>query len=191
MENLTTRTQVLIAFGLVVLMAATRVPYLPGMESMFGASWAVFFLAGFYLRSVLAVPAFLALAVLLDGIALGWADAASYCLTPAYALLAPAYASLWVAGRWAASRYRFAASMLVPLTGSLLIGGAVCELLSSGGFYWLSGVFADPTVAKFAVRETIYFPPYLASLCLWVGLAAAVHIGVITARGQGDLRSAS
>ena len=81
MQNLSPRTQVIIGCGLALLMAATRVPYLPGTAALFGASWAVFFLAGFYLRSVLAVPALLALAVVLDGIALGWSGVRSWMHT--------------------------------------------------------------------------------------------------------------
>lgn len=191
MQNLSPRTQVIIGCGLALLMAATRVPYLPGTAALFGASWAVFFLAGFYLRSVLAVPALLALAVVLDGIALGWSGVSSYCLTPAYAMLAPAYASLWLAGRWYAGQYRFAWASLLPLAGSLLVGTVLCELISSGSFYWGSGIFANTNLAEFVARELQYFPSYLASTAFWVGVAALVHIGIALSRGERAATAAS
>lgn len=183
--RLTNRQQLIIGCGLALLMIATRGLPIAGFELLPGASWAVFFLAGVYLRSVLAVPGFLALAVLIDGIAVGWAGVAAYCLTPAYALLAPAYASLWLAGRWYATRHQYRLRSLVPLAASALVGAAVCELFSSGGFYWLSGVFAQPDMGQFQSRELIYFPAYLGSLFIWICAAVVAHISVVSIRGLG------
>ena len=184
MQQLTRLQALAIGAGLALLMAATRVPAVPDTVHVFGASWAVFFLAGFYLRSKLALPALLALAVALDGLAIGWMGVASLCLTPAYAMLAPAYAALWAAGRWYASRHRMAWSSLTPLLGAALVGTLVCEAFSSGSFYWTSGVFTDPNWAEFAARELRYYPAYLASFVGWTALVGLLHVGIAERRSR-------
>lgn len=174
--NLTTQQQILIGCGLALLMALTRGLPIPGFELLPGASWAVFLLAGFYLRSILALPALLALAVLIDGIAVGWAGVAAYCLTPVYAMLAPAYAALWLAGRWFAGHYEWAWRDLPRLAVAVFAGAAVCELISSGSFYWLSGQFETANLVEFQARELVYFPAYLAAMTFWVGFAIFLHV---------------
>lgn len=184
MRTLNTKQQLLIAGGLALLMAVTRSPQLGGPELLHSGSWAVFFAAGVYLTAGIALPAFLALAFALDAAAVGWGGIAAYCFTPAYAMLLPAYAALWAAGRWYAARHRMAWDTLAPLAGAVAVGAVVCEAFSSGGFYWLSGTVADPTLAEFAAREARYFPAYLATLVFWVSLGALAHAGVATLRDR-------
>lgn len=188
MRNLSAKQQLLIACGLALVMAVTRSPQLGAPDLLHGGSWAVFLAAGVYLSAALALPAFLALAFVLDAAAVGWGGISAYCFTPAYAMLLPAYACLWGAGRWYAGRHRFAWRTFAPLAAAVVVGAAACELFSSGGFYWLSGNFADPTLAEFAAREARFFPAYLATMLVWVGMGALVHAGVATAaRGQASV----
>ncbi len=182
MLTLSTRNQLIVGLALAALMAATRGHHFATLEHLPGASWAVFFLAGVYLRPVWVFPALLAEAAFLDFAAVTWGGVSSFCISPAYAFLLPAYGSLWLAGRWYAARHRFAWTTLLPLGLSVLAGAVVCELLSSGGFYFFSGRFVDPTLAEFYVRLAKYFPPYLESLAFYVGLAAVVHAVVTLAR---------
>jgi len=172
--------QFMIAGALALLMAFTRSPQIHGSELLHGSSWAVLFAVGVYLRSAFALPAFLGLAFVLDAAAIGWGGISAYCFTPAYAMLLPAYASLWAAGRWYAGQYCFAPSTVGPLAASAFIAAVVCEAFASGGFYWLSGRFADPTVAEFVAREARYFPAYLATMFFWLGAGAIVHTIVAT-----------
>jgi len=95
-------------------------------------------------------------------------------------MLLPAYASLWAAGRWYAGQHRFAPSTIAPLAASAFLAAVVCEAFASGGFYWLSGRFADPTVAEFVAREARYFPAYLATMLFWLCIFALVHAGLHT-----------
>lgn len=191
-SQLSNRQQALIGCALALLMLATRGLPVIGLDLLPGASWAVFFLAGVYLRSVLAVPALLALAVLIDGIAVGWAGVAAYCLTPVYAMLAPAYASLWLAGRWYATRHEFKLQSLGTLAVIAFVGAAACELFSSGSFYWFSGAFPQPDFAQFQAREWVYFPAYLASMAFWLTLAALTHVAAILVRtSKYDIASES
>ena len=119
--TLSTRNQLLIAFMLVLLMIITRSHHFAAMHNLPGASWAIFFLAGVYLRTFWSLPGFLALSWWLDFAAYTWGGASNFCLTPAYVFLLPAYASLWLAGRWYVGRYQFSWSTLKPLSLSILV----------------------------------------------------------------------
>lgn len=179
MSSLSNRSQLLIALALVALLALTRGQHFAALHSLPGASWAVFFLAGVYLRPRWVLPALLAFTWLLDFTAFAWGNAGRFCLTPAYVFLLPAYAALWGAGRWYAARHRFAWSTLIPLIASVFTGAAVCEILSSGGFYYFSGRFAEPTLAEFGSRLAKYFPGYLESLLFYVAIAAIVQVAIM------------
>jgi hypothetical protein len=175
MITLSVRHQMIIALLLAVLMIVTRSHHFISLHNLPGASWAVFFLAGVYLRAVWPFAGFLALTWGLDYSAYVWGGASEFCLTPAYAFLLPAYASLWFAGRWYADRHQYAWRSLMPLSLSILSGLILCELLSSGGFYFFSGRFADTTWFEFAGRTSVYFPMYVESFLFYAGFAIALH----------------
>ncbi len=176
MLTLSNRHQLVISTLLALLVIATRGQHFATLHSLPGASWAVFFLAGVYLRPAWGLPGLLALTWVMDFAAYTWGGASSFCLTSAYVFLLPAYSALWFAGRWYARRYSFKWRTLLPLAASALAGAAVCELFSSGGFYFFSGRFAEPTFTEFAVRLMKYFPPYLQSVAFYVGIAVVVHM---------------
>ena len=191
MLTLSTRNQIFIGLVLVLLMALTRGHHFATLEHLPGASWAIFFLAGVYLRPAWFLPVLLALVWLLDFAAFTWGGTSGFCLTPAYVFLLPAYGALWLAGRWYAKQHCFEWRTLLPLTLSVLAGAAVCELFSSGGFYFFSGRFADPAFAEFGARLLKYFPPYLQSLALYVGIAVVAHTVFALARGASSHRNAT
>ncbi|MXS84480.1 hypothetical protein ABO04_00770 [Nitrosomonas sp. HPC101] len=175
MLTLPLRHQYLIGSILIVLMIVTREYHFASLHNLPGASWAVFFLAGIYLSSNWSLFGFLALAWALDSSAYFTVAESEFCLTSAYVFLLPAYSALWAAGRWFATRYQFSWRALAPLSISLLIGTIVCELFSSGGFYFFSDQFEETTFTEFWQRELHYFPLYLQSLLLYVSTAAAIH----------------
>lgn len=176
MLSLSTRHQAAVAVTLIALMAATRGHHFATLGQVLpAASWAVFFLAGVYLRPVWMLAGLLGLAALLDYAAVGWGGVNAFCLSPAYGALVPAYGALWLAGRWYAGRHRFAPVTLVSLAASVLAGAFVCELISSGAFYYFSGRFAAPTAAEFVSRTVTYFPLFLGSMAFWVAAAAVIH----------------
>lgn len=184
MLTLSNRNQILIGAVLALLLIATRGQHFATLHSLPGASWAVFFLAGVYLRSVWILSAMLAFVWgldftprMLNGASLAEivSGGQAFCLTPAYFFLLPAYAALWFAGRWYAGRHSFAWRTLLPLGTAAFAGATVCELFSSGGFYFFSGRFAEPALAEFAGRLATYLPRYLQSLSFYVGIAAVVH----------------
>lgn len=161
---------------LLLLMAATRVNHFAAVPD---ASWAVFFIGGFYLRAWTraAFPALMALAVAVDWIvirSMGLDFWQHYCVSPGYWMLLPAYFALWCGGMLLARGYAGAswgvlarAAVLVPLSV------AVCHLFAQGGFYWTSANVADPSVAGWARNYAQWFLPYLGTTTLYVAFAAA------------------
>lgn len=176
MLTLPVRHQYLIGSILAALMIATREYHFASLHNLPGASWAVFFLAGAYLGSGKSLFGFLVLALALDWSTYLTVTEGEFCLTSAYVFLLPAYSALWAAGRWFAAHYELSWRTLVPLSFSLLTGATLCELFSSGGFYFFSSQFRETTFIEFWQRELHYFPLYLQSLLFYAGTAAAIHI---------------
>lgn len=125
---------------LAAVMIATRL-HLPALSTHIGAlpdaSWAVFFMAGFYLRgwSRWAFPLFMALAVGVDYAVItgqGLEFWKHYCVSPAYWCLVPAYLALWLGGSLtarAAARLRQERTLGVAVV-ALVASVAVCHLIS-------------------------------------------------------------
>ncbi|KAF1711141.1 hypothetical protein CSC70_04235 [Pseudoxanthomonas kalamensis DSM 18571] len=187
MNNTTARALILVL--LAALMIVTRSHLLYHFAPVPDASWAVFFIAGFYLRgwSRWAFPLFMALAVATDYVAISgqglnfWAH---YCMSPAYWFLIPAYGALWLGGNLVRRGYRKAdGHALATLVVSLLASVAVCHLLSQGSFYWLSDSWIGdsgrvPTVAGWWQNYADWFLPYLRTTAIYTGLAVIAHVGV-------------
>ena len=85
-------------------MVATRFHHFGDVLHLPDASMALFFLGGLYLRKHWQFAAFIALAVVIDWIAIEHAGVSDFCVTPAYSFLLPAYAVLWYGGRLYADR---------------------------------------------------------------------------------------
>lgn len=168
--------QLLIAVVLMLLMIITRGHHFASVDALPSASWAVFFLAGLYLSRAVWFPVLFLLAAALDFAAVTWGGVSNYCVSPAYAFLVPAYGTLWLAGRWYAKKHQFSWTTILPLAFSVVAAAAVATIFSSGGFYFFSGRYVDPTLAEFGLRFVKYFPRYLSSLSFYVAIAAVVHI---------------
>lgn len=175
MLTLSTRSQIAIGIALVLLMIITRGHHFASLQNLPGASWAIFFLAGAYLRSAWPLLGFFALSWWLDFAAYTWGGTSGFCLTPAYIFLLPAYSALWFAGRWYANQHQFAWRTFMPLSLSILVGLSLCELFSSGGFYFFSGRFEETTLVEFGSRLVKFFPMYIESFVFYIGIATVVH----------------
>lgn len=184
MLSLTSRQQLTIGIALALLMALTRSHHWATLNALPDASWAVFFLAGVYLRALWVAPAMILGAALVDYVAITWGGVSSFCISPAYWLLVPAYGALFLAGRVYASHHRLSWSALPWLMGSVLAGAVLAELFSSGGFYFFSGRFAEPSLGEFIPRLVKYFPSMLSTMAAYLGLAAAIHVAVASLRGD-------
>lgn len=148
------------------------------------ASWAAFFIGGYYLRnsSRWAFPLFMAMAVAVDYVVISgqgidfWTH---YCVSAAYWFLVPAYLAMWMGGTLV-RRFQTAqpGRTLALLVGSLLASVTACHLLSQGSFYWLSPVVSEPTFAGWWKNFTDWYLPYLRVAAIYVGLAVIVHVMV-------------
>jgi len=146
------------------------------------ASWAVFFIAGFYLRGSArwAFPLLMALAVLADFIVIsgqGIAFWSHYCMSPGYWCLLAAYGALWFGGSWLRSRHAgVGLRSLGMLTLTLLAATSVCFVISNGSFYWLGTSVAEPTMNGWLVNMGHWYLTFLGTTAAYVGIAAALHV---------------
>ena len=186
MLNLTTRQQLGLGFAFFLLMAATRSHHWASIHSLPDASWAIFFLLGVYVRALWIVPTLVAASVIIDYVAITWGGVSDFCVSPAYWLLIPAYLVLFAGGRFYARGHSLSLLGLARLVGVALAVVVVAELLTSGGFYFFSGRFAEPTLAGFVPRFETYFPHMLGTFALYLGVAAAVHVAVVAAFFRRD-----
>ena len=185
---------------LVLLMAATRSHVFSHFTPVPDASWAVFFIGGFYLRSWArwALPGLMALAVLIDYLVIsgqGMDFFAHYCVSPGYWMLLVAHAVMWAGGHWLRGRYTGASLGALARTAAVLVPAtALCHLFAQGGFNWLSPAVAEPTVAGWAANYGHWFPSYLAATAMFVAVAAiaqavaeavARHAAGVPARADG------
>jgi len=185
MSLISTRHQIAIGASLVALMVITRGHHFPTVQALLpSASWAVFFLAGVYLRSFWVPVGLFVLASLLDFAAINWQGVSDYCMSPAYIGLIPAYGALWLSGRWFAGHYGFKPATLFVLIASALVGTLACEVISSGAFYFFSGRFPETTLAEFGARLVKYAPHGLLSMAFWIGFAALAHTVVVATHGN-------
>ncbi len=189
MLTLSTRHQIGIGLALVVLMIITRGHHFASLQYLLpGASWAIFFFAGVYLRSAWPLLGFFALSWWLDFAAYTWGGASGFCLTPAYIFLLPAYTSLWLAGRWYAKQHQFTWRTFIPLSFSIVVGLTLCELFSSGGFYFFSGRFEETTLFEFSDRLITFFPMYIESFAFYAGIAIVTHTAFALVHQQTHTR---
>lgn len=186
-NTLTRNQQWLIAGLLLFTMLLTRSHFISHIQD---ASWAIFFILGFYVRSYLAFPLFWLAAFAIDLVVINVTGSGNFCFTVSYPFLIPAYAAMWFAGRWLAGHYREDWRGAIHLIGATILGVIVCQLVSSSGFYWFSGRFAEPSLSVFFTREMRFLPAYLQTTLFYLSIATAIHFAVIQA-GKFARRSPS
>ena len=175
MFALDARSQKITALALAVLMAVTRVHHFGVGAVAPDASTAVFFLAGLALANPIWLLAFLVEAVALDAFAIGVAGVADACVTGGYALLAPGYGALWLAGRLMRGAERLdlltAGKFVCAITG----GVAAFFVIANVGYFFGSefGALGVPEYAKRVVR---YFPYYETVTLFYAGAGIAAFI---------------
>lgn len=175
--------------SLALLMAATRGQHFASVDALPSASWAVFFLAGALLPSRWMFVALFALASALDIASLAAGTIADWCTSPAYWVLLPAYASLWIGGRLYAGMHRDAWSTVPRLALVLVATSVVAYAISKGGFYFLSGRYPDATLAGFLARVPHYFPASLGTLAGYAAVGLSIDAGLRAWRSRSGRRT--
>ncbi len=177
---------------LAVAMAMTRLNHFAVVPD---ASWAVFFIGGFYLRdwSRWAFPALMALAVVVDWLVIraqGLNFWQHYCVSPAYWCLVPAYFFLWSGGLWLRRQDAGAGwRSLGMLATSVVASVALCHVVAQGSFYWISSSVAEPTLAGWWKNYSDWLLPYMGVTSMYVGVAAAAHLAVAKRAGLNATNS--
>lgn len=175
--------QIGIFAALALLMAVTRGSHFGSSINLPDATLAIFLVAGFmlprYTWAALAAFVFLLLeAGGLDYYAIVYRSVSDYCVSPAYWFLIPTYATMWLGGRWFASRQHSNWNSLALFGGVSLLATSVAFLISNGAFYTLSGRFTEMGVAEYAARVAQYYPPYVSGTLMYLALAAAIYAAV-------------
>ena len=164
--------------ALALVMALTRFGHVGSHVSLPDASWAVFFVGGFYLARQWkwALPALMLGAVAIDFVAIDLMGVSEYCLTLAYWFVVPAYAALWLGGSWFSRHYALNAAGFGAFAASLLLSVSLCYLLTNGSFYWLGGRHGVPTIAGWAANFAAWYPRFVLVSCGYVAVAAVLHV---------------
>lgn len=175
---LSMRQSTSVLVGLAFLMIATRFPGLASNFHLQDASWALFFVAGFYLgaRRRWAFPALIAIAVGIDLVAIQYYDISNYCVTVAYWFLVPAYGALWFGGEWLRGRASFDGPGFVKLAASAAISASTCFLISNGSFYWLGGRVMTPSWEGWIANFATWYWPFVRNALVHIAVAAFVHV---------------
>jgi hypothetical protein len=176
MQPFSRRSFAIVLTVLAVLMIVTRFHHFGTAIHLPDASMAVFFVGGLYLRKHLAFVGFMALAVLIDWVAIEQAGVSDFCVTPAYSFLLPAYAVLWYGGRLYAPRLQSNAGSLLGLGAVALLGASLSFAISNGGFYWFGGRYAQPHFAEYVARAWQWGPLFVRTTMLYIAVAAVAHV---------------
>jgi hypothetical protein len=121
--------------GLLLLAGTMLATRLHHFEYLPDASWAIFFLSGFYLFDARAFAVLMVEAMLIDYVATAHLGVSSYCLSIAYPFVLPADATLWLGGRLAARHWYDELSHRSGwLVVCLLVSVSACFLLTNGSF---------------------------------------------------------
>lgn len=169
------RFEIVVIALLAVVMLVTRTHSLNALLHVPDTSLASFFVLGYFVRRPVAFVGLFLLGYGIDVVTIYGMGGSDFCFTPAYAFMVPAYAAMWFAGRFAAARFGERLSALPAIVLLLVAAAFVSHLFSSGGFYFLSGRFDDPTISEFLPRIERYFPNKLTATLLWAGIAAVAY----------------
>lgn len=165
--------------ALAAAMGATRCGHLGTLWTPPDASWAVFFLAGFYLREQRWVlPVLLCEAIVIDFVAIRAYGVSSYCVTGAYWFIVPGYSMLWLGGAWLRRHLRQRPGDALRLAGSVLAAFTACYVLTQGSFYWLGSRIAQPSVNGWWANFASWYGPFLLVTGTYIGLVAVAHLAV-------------
>jgi hypothetical protein len=170
---------------LAAVMLATRFHHFGTALNLPDASMAVFFLGGLYLRRHVPFAVFVGLAIAIDWIAIAWAGVSDFCVTPAYAFLPLAYATLWYGGRACALHLRETPISLGMTLVVALLCASLSFAISNGAFYWLGGRYATPNVAEYFTRLWQWGPLFVRTTLCYITVGMVAHVLVVRLMRSG------
>lgn len=155
------------AVALMLLMAATRSSHIGTPFQLPDASLAVFFLAGLWFGGLRLFALLLAEAALIDFVVIQFFGVSSFCVSPAYVFLIPAYAAAWFGGKWCAQFEGHSASTLLKQFGILLAATTIAFLISEFSFYLLSGRHDALDWSQKLSKMANFYPAYIKSTLIY------------------------
>jgi hypothetical protein len=179
MLRLSKNQNIALIFMFSAIMWLTRGHHFASLSQLPDASWAIFFIVGFYFSSFAVIALFLAQAFLIDYLALTQLGIGESCFTLSYSFLLPAYLSLWLAGRWLAKNASINITSFKNFLLASVVGTIVCELISSGSFY-LINVPGQASLTEFAGRIVEYLPYALEITLGYLLVALVAHLVIIS-----------
>lgn len=188
MTSLSKRQNVFLIFVLSAIMWLTRGHHMASLAYLPDASWAIFFIVGFYFSSFAVIALFLAQAFLIDYLVLTQLGVGQSCFTLAYSFLLPAYLSLWFAGKYLSKRYALNLTGFKNFALAAVSGIIVCELISSGSYYFIN-VPGTASIGEFMGRFAYYLPHALAFTMSYLLVALVAHLVIIAAAQKVAARS--
>lgn len=174
-----TSQSISVLLALMVLMLATRFYHVGSAWHLPDASWAVFFLGGFYL------PRKMFLLLLTEAVAIDVAffamGGSQYCLSAAYGFQVPAFAALWFGGEQLKKIEARDAMFFVRGVAYWWVSASLAYLCTNASFYFLSGKAIDPTLLKYFAHAKIWYAMFITRPMLYLIVAALVHFSVVQA----------
>jgi len=171
--------QWLIAGVLMLMMLVTRPHMLAHLQD---ASWAIFILLGFYVRSHIGFVVFMVTAFVIDLAVVEYTQIDNYCMTPAYPFIIPAYAVLWGAGQWLARQHQVHGSYQKTLFHGVIAAAlaiTVCFGITNIGFYWFSEHFESMSLLAYANDVAKYLVAFMQTSFFYLAVAALMHVAVM------------
>lgn len=171
--------QWLIAGVLMLMMLVTRPHMLAHLQD---ASWAIFILLGFYVRSHIGFVVFMVTAIVIDLAVVEYTQIDNYCMTPAYPFIIPAYAVLWAAGQWLARQHQVHGSYQKTLLQGAFVAAlaiTICFSITNIGFYWFSEHFESMSPLAYANDVAKYLVAFMQTTFFYLAVAALMHVAVL------------
>jgi hypothetical protein len=147
-----------IAAAIAFFMLLTRGSHVLTTVALPDASLALFLLGGLYLRRWGWFAAFFVLGTLIDFGAAAVDPAQGFCLTNGYWGLIPAYAVMWLGGRWLAKQDNAFAA--IPYAVVSLFTTVLAFVISTQTYYLFSDRFPNNGVGETILYGWNYLPTY-------------------------------
>jgi hypothetical protein len=154
------RADWLMGAALLLMLILTRSGHFGSSFKLPDASWAMFWLSGaFALRWWW--PAIMMIAAAIVDYFVISNGVSSYCVTPAYPFLIPAYLSLWFSGRWVAGSLSVELRSALRVAISIINGVTFAFIISNASFYAFAGYFPALSIWHYTQSVMQYWPGYL------------------------------
>ena len=174
MPKMTSLQQCFLFVVLLLVMAATRSYHLATLLHLPDASPALFFVGGLLSMAGWWFGGLLLAAALIDYFAITYGGVGSFCISPAYVFLVPAYLVMWLAGIRVARGPLLGASRLISGVILLSVASLASFFLSTASFHFLSGRIAAPGLDSLMAVTASHLPAWMGSSFAYVGVVLLV-----------------